>query len=101
MVLLRRLAAAGARIRVHADFDWAGLRIAEQVIADTRGEAWRFTAADYAAGIGAGRAGPALIGAPAASRWDEALARAMGSAGIAVPEEQVLGDLIADLDASS
>ncbi len=101
VVLLRRLAAAGARIRVHADFDWAGLRIAEQVIADTRGEPWRFTAADYAAGIGAGRAGPALIGAPAASRWDEALARAMGSAGIAVPEEQVLGDLIADLDASS
>ena len=98
VVLLRGLAAAGARVRVHADFDWAGLRIAGQVIAETRGEPWRFTAANYAAGITAGRAGPALIGAPAASRWDEPLARAMEGTGISVPEEQVLGDLIADLD---
>ena len=100
VVLLRHLAAAGAQVRVHADFDWAGLRIAEQVIVETRGEPWRFTAADYAAGIAAGRVGPGLIGTPAASRWDETLARAMGSTGIAVPEEQVLGDLLADLDIS-
>ncbi len=97
VVLLRRLAAAGARVRVHADFDWAGLRIAEQVIADTRGEPWRFSAADYAAAIAASRAGPALTGQPSASRWDDALTRAMQNTGIAVQEEQVLGDLIADL----
>ncbi len=100
VVLLRRLAAAGARVRVHADFDWAGLRIAEQVIAETRGEPWRFTAADYATGIAAGWAAPALAGAPARSGWDEALARDMERRGIAVAEEQVLGELIADLEAS-
>ncbi len=98
MVLLRQVAAAGARVRVHADFDWAGLRIAEQVIAETRGEPWRFGAADYAAVFAASRAGPALTGQPTASRWDDALARAMQSTGIAVPEEQVLGELIADLE---
>ncbi len=97
MLLLRRLSAAGAQVRVHADFDWAGLRIAEQVIADTHGQPWRFTAANYAAGIAAGHLGPALIGTPAASRWDEALARAMESTGFALQEEQVLGGLIADL----
>ncbi len=100
VVLLRRLAAAGARVRVHADFDWAGLRIAEQVIVETRGEPWRFSAADYGAAIAAGGGGPGLTGAPAVSRWDEALARALESARITVPEEQVLGDLIADLETS-
>ncbi len=100
MVLLRSVVAAGARVRVHADFDWPGLRIAEQVLAETRGEPWRFTAADYAVGITVGGAGPPLTGATAASRWDEALAREMERTGIAVAEEQVLGGLIADLEAS-
>jgi uncharacterized protein (TIGR02679 family) len=98
MVLLRRIAAAGADVRVHADFDWAGLRIAGQVIAETGGEPWRFAAADYAAAI-AGRGGGArLSGARAASPWDDALAREMERAGIAVPEEQVLSGLLGDLE---
>ena len=98
--LLRRMGATGARVRVHADFDWAGLRIAGQVIAQTRGEAWRFGATDYAAQAASGRAGPRLNGPPAPSHWDESLAPAMVRTGIAVPEEQVLAALLADLEAA-
>jgi uncharacterized protein (TIGR02679 family) len=99
VVLLRHVAAAGARVRVHADFDWAGLRIAGQVIAQTRGEPWRFGERDYRAAVAAGRTGPDLVGAPAASPWDEGLAAAMVAARCAVAEEQLIDDLLRDLDA--
>lgn len=95
--LLRRAAAAGARVRVHADFDWAGLRIAGQVISETAGEPWRFWASDYEAALSGGAAGPALAGRPAPSPWDEGLAAAMAGAAVAVPEERVIGPLLADL----
>jgi uncharacterized protein (TIGR02679 family) len=99
MTLLRRIATVGARVRVHADFDWAGLRIAEQVLLATRGEPWRFGAVDYraATSLAAQRGRPALTGVPAASRWDDKLARVMGEKGIAVSEEEVLGGLLEDL----
>jgi uncharacterized protein (TIGR02679 family) len=99
MVLLRGLSSAGARVCVHADLDWAGLRIAGQVLAETAGEPWRFTSADYRAGLAAGPGGPRLTGAPASSPWDASLADAMREAGLSVPEERVLADLIRDLGA--
>lgn len=97
--LLRRASAAGVRVRVHADFDWAGLRIAGQAIAETGGEPWRFSAADYEAAVAAGGVGPALAGRPAPSPWDEGLAAAMARECVAVPEERVLGSLIEDVAA--
>jgi uncharacterized protein (TIGR02679 family) len=99
MQLLRRLAASGARIHVRADFDWAGLRIAGQVMADTRGAPWRFGSADYCAAVAAGQTGPALVGPSATSPWDERLAPAMAAAGVAVPEERMLAELLADVGA--
>ncbi len=95
--LLRRASAAGARVRVHGDFDWAGLRIAGQVIAETGGEPWRFSAADYEAAVASGAAGPALAGRPAPSPWDERLTVAMAREGVAVPEERVIAALVGDL----
>ncbi len=100
MVLLRGLSSAGARVRVHADLDWAGLRIAGQVLAETSGGPWRFTSADYRAALAAGQGGPRLTGAPASSPWDTSLAGAMREAGLSVPEERVLAGLIRDLGAS-
>jgi len=99
MVLLRGLSAAGARVRVHADLDWAGLRIAGQVLAETSGRPWRFASADYRAAVAAGQGGPPLRGAPVPSPWDVSLAGAMQESGVSVPEERVLAGLICDLEA--
>lgn len=58
---------------------------------------WRMSAADYLAA-----ARPdlrALAGRPAPSPWDPALAEAMAEAGVAVEEEVVADQLVADLDA--
>jgi uncharacterized protein (TIGR02679 family) len=96
--LLRSLAAGGARLRYHGDFDWGGLRIGNVVFGRLSAEPWRFDAAAYrhAAAQGAGRP---LTGEPAACTWDPALGEAMRSTGHAVEEERVLDELLADLDA--
>jgi uncharacterized protein (TIGR02679 family) len=97
-VLLEALARAGARVRVHADFDWAGLRIAGEVLAATGGEPWRFGAADYRAALVADGRGPVLAGPVAASPWDASLAVAMEAAGVAVAEEATIDQLLGDLE---
>lgn len=40
--LLAQLAQAGARLRYHGDFDWAGLRIANHVMRTWEARPWRF-----------------------------------------------------------
>jgi uncharacterized protein (TIGR02679 family) len=47
--LLAQLAAAGARLRYHGDFDWAGLVIGNFVVREFGAEPWRFGEADYLA----------------------------------------------------
>jgi uncharacterized protein (TIGR02679 family) len=93
--LARRLAAAGARLRFHGDFDWGGLRIATVVFDRVTAEPWRFGADDYRVALT--RGGRALAGTPASAGWDEHLAAAMTSAGRAVEEELVVDDLLSDL----
>jgi uncharacterized protein (TIGR02679 family) len=95
--LLRALAVCGAGVRVHADFDWAGLRIAGQALAATGGSPWRFGAADYRAAIAAGAGGPALTGSASPSPWAPGLAESMDAGRVAVAEEAVLGHLLMDL----
>jgi len=96
-VLLQQLAAAGAELRYHGDFDWPGLRIANQVMAGAVGwRPWRFSAADYRAAcrISAGRP---LDGAPVAACWDAGLAQAMQATGRAIDEEALAETLLDDL----
>ncbi len=93
--LLGHLARAGADLRVHADFDWAGVRIAGTVITRHGAIPWRMRASDYAAAVASSSA--PLVGAPALTPWDIALAEALSAGGVAVDEELVLGDLLADL----
>ncbi|MEX0657509.1 MAG: TIGR02679 family protein [Egibacteraceae bacterium] len=92
-LLLGRLAAAGAPLAYHGDFDWAGLRIATTVIAGHGAQPWRLTAADYRAAP----PGPPLRGTPADAAWDPDLAPAMRRRGHGVHEEQVLDTLLHDL----
>lgn len=92
--LLRLLAAAGAELRYHGDFDWGGIRIGNVVFDRVPATPWRFTAADYRAAVDRGRA---LNGTPVPARWDPELTEAMRTERTAVEEEHVLADLLADL----
>ncbi len=92
--LLRQLAAAGARLRYHGDFDAGGLVIARRVLAFPGAASWRFGAADYAAAP----KGKALLATKGfATPWDPALAEAMRRDGRAVHEEAVAEALLGDL----
>lgn len=96
LTLLRGLAAS-ARLRVHADLDWAGLQIVAQILAEAGGAPWRMSASDYRAALAASSHGPPLGARPVPASWDPALAPAMVAGGRAVLEEQVVEALLADL----
>lgn len=96
--LLHSLIAEGNPVRYHGDFDWPGVAIAGRIIA--RGAApWRMSAPDYRAAVARLDADHAvtLTGRPVPTAWDPALATAMSTCGLAVHEEFVLADLLADL----
>jgi uncharacterized protein (TIGR02679 family) len=92
-VLLGLLAAAGARLAYHGDFDWAGIQIGNLVVKRHGAVPWRFFTADYRAA----RGGRALEGSPVAAVWDPELQAAMAAGGRAVHEEEVLEVLLGDL----
>lgn len=93
--LLRRLADAGARFRVHADFDWPGVTAANAVIRRVGAEPWRLDAATYERF--AADAAERLRGAPVAAAWDADLAPTMRARGRRVPETHMVDVLLADL----
>ena len=94
--LLAQLAAAGARLRYHGDFDWAGLVIGNFVMREFGAEPWRFGKADYLAATA--EHGIALRGGkPVVAHWDPGLGAAMASRGVVVHEEGVAEMLIMDL----
>ena len=106
--LLRVLTGEGAGLRYHGDFDWAGLRIAATLATRHPWEPWRFGAADYGAAVraheevGAGaeeypRRILALRGPESSSPWDPDLAESMRRHGLAIEEEEVVDQLVADL----
>lgn len=95
--LLDLLAADGCRFAYHGDFDWGGLRIATSVIERYRAVPWRFGRVDY---LGAVERGRLPLGAPptgSSASWSPCLVDAMTEADVAIHEEQVLDDLLADL----
>ncbi|MPZ82194.1 MAG: TIGR02679 family protein [Actinophytocola sp.] len=96
MVLLRAVAAAGAELRYHGDFDWGGLRIGNTIFGRTAARPWRFGAADYR-DAAASWSGRTLTGPPTAAAWDAELTSAMAATGTAVDEEHVIDDLVDDL----
>jgi uncharacterized protein (TIGR02679 family) len=96
-VVLERLVECGARLRVRADFDWEGLRIAEAVADRFEAQPWRFDIETYSR-LARDGAGPEMNGRkPRTSRW-RALHAAMAELGICVYEEDVVSELLDDLD---
>jgi uncharacterized protein (TIGR02679 family) len=96
ILLLQRLAAAGARLWYHGDFDGDGLRIAANVVARTGARPWRMTTDDYLSALGEPPVGP-LVGRVTAVPWDATLATEMIRVGVAVPEEKVAPTLLREL----
>lgn len=95
--LLRAARGAGCTFRYHGDFDWGGLRIANHVMGMVGATPWRLSTADYL-GVKAltqVELPPAPNGLVA--RWDAHLVDAMAQHRAAIFEEQVVGDLVADL----
>ena len=95
--LLGQLAAAGARLRYHGDFDWPGLTIGNFVIRALGARAWRFGADDYlsACEVGGSRL---AAGGRVEAMWDSRLAAAMAERAVAVHEEAVVEMLLADFE---
>jgi uncharacterized protein (TIGR02679 family) len=96
--LVRALIAAGNPVRYHGDFDWPGIAIAGRILS-LGATPWRMSASDYCAAavrIDADHA-VTLTGTPVPTSWDPALAVVMSSRGLAVHEEFLLPDLLADL----
>lgn len=93
--VLGSLAAAGAQLCYHGDFDWPGIAIADRVMTRFRAAPWRMSAADYLAAVRPD--GPQLVGVPVEPRWDPELGAAMRNHGRAVHEESVLTALLDEL----
>jgi hypothetical protein len=93
--LAQTITNGGGELHYHGDFDWAPVAVAATLIDRGQATPWRMTAADYLAGAGAARL--ALTGAPQPTPWDPGLAVVMRRTGLAVPEESVADQLIADL----
>lgn len=92
--LLRLLAASGATLRYHGDFDWGGLRIGNVLFDRVPALPWRFGTADY---LAAGPEGRRLGGPPVTATWDPDLGATMHRIGAAVEEEHILDLLLTDL----
>lgn len=96
-----RLAAAvtagGGELRYHGDFDWPGVSIAAAVMDRHGAVPWRFSAADYLAGVRSEGDYVELSGPPQQTPWDPQLGPAMARTGRVVYEESVADALIADL----
>jgi len=97
ILLLRRLAEAGARLHYHGDLDGEGVRIAAYVIAKTGAEPWRMSTSDYLAALHRNSSG-LPVGRVTEAPWDTELAPTMLAHQTAVPEERVAHPLLDELD---
>lgn len=95
ILLLERLAATGARLHYHGDFDGEGLRIAAHIAARTTATPWRMTSADYLAAVSDGPPAGRVSEVP----WDAGLAGHLTRVGVAVAEERVAAGLLDELAA--
>lgn len=96
--LIRTMVHQGNTLRYHGDFDWPGVAIAARVMG-LGAEPWQMFAVDYLAAVE--RLDDdhvlALTGNPSLTPWDPRLGPVMAEQGVAVHEEFVLPNLLADL----
>lgn len=91
--LLHRLRTSGAELRYHGDLDWPGVAAANLLLARCRAQPWRMGAGEYRAAVRSQL--PALTGTPVTPAWDAELGALMTATGRALPQEQVLPELLA------
>ncbi len=97
-VLLTQLAEAGAMLRYHGDFDWAGIYIANHVVRSFGAAPWRMGTSDYVEAVGSIPSKRRdLSESHVAAAWDKFLADQMRHHGLAVDEEAVAASLMDDL----
>ena len=97
--LLSQLSGAGARLRYHGDYDWAGIAIGNVVIGKFGASPWRFSAADYRVAVGTtGATSRRLLSPGRAAAWDDLLQGAMLECMKPVDEEALADTLIGDLE---
>jgi uncharacterized protein (TIGR02679 family) len=97
--LLVQLAAAGARLRYHGDFDWGGLTIGNFVMREFGADPWRFETTDYLSAT-AEHGITLRENNRVMAQWDDRLASAMSERGVVVHEEAVVETLLRDLAAN-
>jgi uncharacterized protein (TIGR02679 family) len=94
-LLLSQLHGAGAELYCHADFDWAGLRIIDQLMQEYGAIPWRMSVEAYTLVDGA----VPIHSQPLITTWAPDLADTLRARGTAVFEEQVVRSLLDDLGA--
>ena len=97
MVLLHSLAAAGARLRHHGDFDWGGLTIGNFLHGRLPVESWEFDRDAYLRAVAIHPHAAPLSGSPVEACWDPRLAESMLDAGRQIEEELVADELLEPL----
>ncbi|MEC3977966.1 TIGR02679 family protein [Amycolatopsis sp. H20-H5] len=97
MLLLDVLAAAGASLHYHGDFDGEGLRIAAHVMARTGARPWHLTTSDYLTALATNPTGTP-VGRVTDAPWDPALADALRTHKTAVAEERVTDRLLTSIE---
>jgi uncharacterized protein (TIGR02679 family) len=99
--LLRQLGAAGAVLAQHADLDPAGLAITAWLADRARTTPWRMRAQDLTAALAVDRPRPPLRGTVGPTTWDPLLGPALAEAGVTVPEEDLVDELLDAMEAGS
>jgi uncharacterized protein (TIGR02679 family) len=92
-LLLSQLRQAGAELRCHTDFDWAGFRIMDQLAREHAAIPWRMSTEAYIEVEGTVLVEPQ----PVVTAWEPALGEALRVRAKAVFEEQVIRSLLDDL----
>ena len=92
-LLLSQLRQAGAELRCHTDFDWAGFRIMDQLAREHAAIPWRMSTEAYIEVDGTVLVDPQ----PVVTAWEPALGEALRVRAKAVFEEQVIRSLLDDL----
>lgn len=95
LTLLEQLEAAGAVLHYHGDFDWAGIGIANALLARFAMRPWRMGGDDLQEYANLG--GKPLSGRPLDAVWDPELRTVLKRRGRAVHEEQLIDILLEDL----
>ena len=97
-ILLEQLAAAGARLYYHGDYDWPGIGIGNFVMRTWQASPWRLGSAEYLAAVERTPPRPRDLGpAKVAATWDANLGAVMDECGLAIAEEAVVACLLEDL----